>query len=53
MREDVRRSTKEEQTLIVLLDLTRLSVWLHYYYNIYLIEKKGQPKLTGRGSDTM
>ena len=58
----IRRSTKEEQTATVLLDLTRL----HYYYNIYLIETKGQqsgrllpthpslqPKLAGRGSDTM
>ena len=36
----VQRSTKEEQTATVLLDLTRLSVWLHYYYNIYMIDKK-------------
>ena len=35
-------NTKEEQTATVLLDLTRLSMWLHYYYNIYLIEIKGQ-----------
>ena len=37
-----KRSTKEEQTATLLLDLTRLSVWLHYYYNIYLIETKGK-----------
>ena len=36
------QSTKKEQTATVLLDLTRLSVWLHYYYNIYLIEIKEQ-----------
>ena len=34
-----RRSTKEEQHQ-VLLGLTRMSVWLHYYYNIYLIQTK-------------
>ena len=34
------RSTKEDQTATVLLDLTRLSVWLNYYYNIYLIEEE-------------
>ena len=58
----VQRSTKEEQTSTVLLNLTRL----HYYYNIYLIETLGQQsgrllnthhslqsKLAGRGSDTM
>ena len=33
-------STKEEQTVSVLLNLTRLSVWLHYYHNIYLIDKR-------------
>ena len=63
---EVQRNTKEEQTATVLLDLTKMSVWLHYYYNIYLTETKGhqsgrllpihpslQPKLAGRGSDTM
>ena len=30
--EEVQRSTKEEQIRIVLLDLTSLSDWLHYYY---------------------
>ena len=35
------KCTKEEQTATALLDLTRLSVWLHYYYNIYLIKTKG------------
>ena len=34
--------TKKELTATVLLDLTRLCVWQHYYYNIYLIETKGQ-----------
>ena len=33
-----RRSIKEEQTITVLLDQTRLAVCLHYYYNIYFIE---------------
>ena len=40
-----RRSTKEYKgstAAIVLLDLTRLSLWLHYYYSIYLIETKEQ-----------
>ena len=32
---------EKEQTATLLLDLTRLFVWLHYY-NIYLIETKGQ-----------
>ena len=36
-----KRSTKEKQTATVLLNLTRLFVWLHYYH-IYLIETKGQ-----------
>ena len=26
---------KKEQTGIVLVDLTRQSVWLHYYFNIH------------------
>ena len=39
---DNQRNTKEEQTSAVLLDLTKLSEWLHYYYNIYLIDTKGQ-----------
>ena len=60
------RSIKEEQPATVLLDLTRLFVWLHYYYCIYWIDTKGeqsgrllpthpslQPKLAGRGSNTM
>ena len=63
--ESAKRCTKEEQTAAVLLDLTRLYVWLHYYYNIYLIDKKTaqykapphplslQLKLTGRGNNTM
>ena len=38
VRRKVHRSTKEEQTATVLLDLTRLSVWLQYYYDIYLID---------------
>ena len=32
--ENVQMSTKEEQTAPVLLDLTRLSVQLQYYYDI-------------------
>ena len=59
-------STKEEQKTTVLQDLTRLFLWLQYYYNIYLIETKGQQgerllpthsflqlKLAGRGSDNI
>ena len=38
----VQRNVKEEQTATTLLDITRLSMWLHCYYDIYLIEKKGQ-----------
>ena len=41
-RVGVQRSTKENQTATVYWTLTRLSVWLHYYYDIYLIETKGQ-----------
>ena len=43
-----RRGIKEKQTSTVLLDLTRLSVWQYYYFNIYLIEAKGQQSRVAR-----
>ena len=59
------KNAKEEQTATVLLDQTRLSFLLHYYYDIYLIETKVQQngrllyihpslqqKLAGRGNNT-
>ena len=58
----IQRCINEEQTATVLLNLPRMCVWLHYYYNIYLIETKEQqsgrvlpshpslqPKLARRG----
>ena len=71
-RVGVQNSTKEykriqkKKTATVLLNLTKLSVWLHFYCNIYLIETRGQqsgrllpthpslqPKMAGRGSYTI
>ena len=39
---EIQRCTKEEQTATLLLDLTRLSVDLTYYYNIYQRRKNSQ-----------
>ena len=38
----VQMTTKAEQTTTVVLGLMRFSVLLHYYYDIYLLETKGQ-----------
>ena len=44
MERGVQKNGKEEQTLTVLLNLTRLSVWLDYYYNNLLDRDKRTAK---------